>query len=508
MVKDWMRPFCLAALLAPALPALAAELLPEAPTLSACQGEELARAPDRTRMERELQDYLQLSEQALSMRAGAIQLYQELQDKKNRGTALNGQDLLRINQGAAALLAQRNELLERALAHECWPLVPPPADREAADLRRTGVLISLSAALTLYDNYLSAISLYRNDPALRQHLNRADQGFAIPARELQRIDQMFASPDNRRRVRRAISWYQEHARTANPPLQGYDYLVQSIEQSPSYRMVQRSNPLANLGRGFEIFGTFTVDTLIGLKEEGTHLSSLLFGNTVGLVETRRGKLDRRPDVQQRLLGELRAGDILLEKTPFRLTDTFIPGHWGHAAIWIGTEAELRDMGLWDHPLVRPHHKAIRSGRGVVEALRTGVEMNTLAHFLNVDDVAVLRQPGLPDEKRLEIILQTLRQVGKAYDFNFDAESTHRVFCSKLVYLAYGDMQWPTTRFLGRFTISPDNIAQRATDKGPLSVALLYHDGQEVRSNPQRTMTQLLEGQNLHLARQEQAGMAP
>ena len=121
---------------------------------------------------------------------------------------------------------------------------------------------------------------------------------------------------------------------------------------------------------------------------------------------------------------------------------------------------------------------------------------------------MLRQPGLPDEKRLEIILQTLRQVGKAYDFNFDAESTHRVFCSKLVYLAYGDMQWPTTRFLGRFTISPDNIAQRATDKGPLSVALLYHDGQEVRSNPQRTMTQLLEGQNLHLARQEQAGMAP
>ena len=32
-----------------------------------------------------------------------------------------------------------------------------------------------------------------------------------------------------------------------------------------------------------------------------------------------------------------AGDILLEKTPFRLTDKLIPGYWGHAAVWIGGE---------------------------------------------------------------------------------------------------------------------------------------------------------------------------
>ena len=32
---------------------------------------------------------------------------------------------------------------------------------------------------------------------------------------------------------------------------------------------------------------------------------------------------------------MQAGDILLEKTPFRLTDKMIPRYWGHATIWTG-----------------------------------------------------------------------------------------------------------------------------------------------------------------------------
>ena len=46
---------------------------------------------------------------------------------------------------------------------------------------------------------------------------------------------------------------------------------------------------------------------------------------------------------------LRPLDILLEKTPFRRTDMFIPGHFGHVAIRTGAEAELRAIGAWDDP---------------------------------------------------------------------------------------------------------------------------------------------------------------
>jgi uncharacterized protein YycO len=196
---------------------------------------------------------------------------------------------------------------------------------------------------------------------------------------------------------------------------------------------------------------------------------------------------------------LQPGDILLEKTPFRLTDSFIPGHWGHAAVWIGREDELRQLDLWEHPLVVAHRAEIRNGRSVVEALRSGVEMNNLEHFMNVDDLAVLRHRSLNREARREVILEALRQVGKAYDFNFDTQSANRIVCSELVYHAYGDVEWPTDRTLGRVVVSPDNIAQKAVDDGPFQVALLYHDGNEVRNSLEARLGTLIEPRVVTLA---------
>ncbi|HOI53042.1 MAG TPA: YiiX/YebB-like N1pC/P60 family cysteine hydrolase, partial [Azonexus sp.] len=234
--------------------------------------------------------------------------------------------------------------------------------------------------------------------------------------------------------------------------------------------------------------------------EGVNLSSLLFGNAAGLVETRRGKLDGQAPVLEKLAGTVQAGDVLLEKTPFRLTDTFIPGHYGHVAVWVGSEAELRRLGIWEHPVVRPYQANIRAGRGVVEALRSGVKMNTLRHFLNIDDLAVLRPRQMADTVRAEAVLQTLRQVGKAYDFNFDVESTDRIVCSELVYHAYGDVRWPTKRQLGRVTISPDNVAAEATGNGAFAIELLYHDGREQTAGRGEFVRGLLKSDVVRMAR--------
>lgn len=451
-------------------------------------------------MARELLAYQGLVEEALGMRAQAIQLMEALREKDDRGEPLSGHDLQLLNEGAAELLNQRSALLRVSVAHECWLDDPIPADPAAARLQQTGIAMSLSAALVLYDNYLSAISLYRDDPKLRKHLNRSDSGYALREGELNRIAVSFASPANRLRVRRGLEWFEKHgAASGAAPSEGYRYLTELIEQSPSRNMVRRAQPVAFAGRMLNFFGLLTFDTLSEFKDEGVNLTSLLFGNAVGLVESRRGKLDGRPEVLERVTANVRAGDILLEKTPFRLTDTFIPGHWGHVAVWVGSEAELRALGIWDHPVVRPHQGKIRAGRGVVEALRSGVEMNTLARFLNIDDLGVLRQTAIDDKTRAEVILQALRQVGKAYDFNFDVESTHRIVCSELVYHAYGHFDWPTVRRLGRVTISPDNVAVRATGEGPLSVALLYHDGAEVSTAPEVALARLVDRPVVELA---------
>ena len=473
-------------------------LLTQAPLSSDCSAEQVGRV-SRAEMDARLNAYLQLSEEALSMRFKAIKLYGELAAKMKRKEVLSGQDFLRFNQGATDLVAQRALLLKMATWHECWLAVKAPTDPETKAIYRTGILISLSSALTLYDNYIQAFLPYRNHAELRRHINEGDKGFGWSAGELRQAEQMFNSRSNRHRVRRAINWYQALGAKPQTPGAGQGfaaetYLRQSIAQSPSFQFVKKSeNPLFVIGRVVRFFGDATSDKAVHLGEESTHLTSKVFGNTVGLVETRHGKLYKQPVTQADLARALRAGDILLEKTPFRLTDSFIPGHWGHAAIWIGTKSELQALGIWEHPLVKARQAEIEAGRGVVEALRTGVEMNTLAHFLNVDDVAVLRQskPTPSAEDRAEVILQTLRQVGKSYDFNFDVETTQRMFCSKLVYHGYPRINWPTSRFLGRYTVSPDDIAKRSLNGGPLGIAALYHDGRKVTGNYVKAMDLLL-----------------
>lgn len=453
--------------------------------------------------------YQVLSEEALSLRSEAITFLAHLKEKQRLKQPLLGSDMRLLSEGAAELIKQRKQLWDVAIAHECWLGAPKPDDPRLARVQAVGITLSLSAALTLYDNYLTAVALYRENPFLRTRLNQGDVGFRVPEGELRKIAASFASASNRARVRRGLIWYEQHA--AN--LSGSDddeerYIATLVEQSPAYALVRKVRPLDYAGNVIDLIGTTSVDTLYVLQSEGVSLSSMLFGNVIGLVESRRGKLDKDPLVYERVAKELKAGDVLLEKTPFRLTDSFIPGHWGHAAVWVGSEQELRELGLWEHPVVAKHQDQIRRGRGVVEALRSGVEMNTLAHFMNVDDLAVLRHRDLDRESRRSVILQALRQVGKAYDFNFDTQSTNRIVCSELVYHAYGDVRWPTERKLGRVVVSPDNIAQEAVNGGPFNVALLYHDGREVQEAPHDQLAQLIEPKVVALARGDLTELAP
>jgi len=442
-----------------------------------------------------------LAEETLGLREQAIEFLTDLQAAEARNEPLSGAQLRQLNAGAAVLLEQRRALLALTSRYECWLTVPPPADPALARVQATGITMSLAAALLLYDNYLTAVGLYRAMPALRQHLSSND---AISLAEMTDISAAFASAANRLRVRRGLIWYEKHGRPLLADSANADerYVAALVDQSLSYNMIRRIHPVDYAGNLMGFFGVLSVDTLNQLKTEGVNFLSMAFGNAIGLVETRRGKLDGQAEVLARVGGALRAGDILLEKTPFRLTDTFIPGHWGHAAIWIGNEPELRELGIWDDPAVQPYQARIRDGRGVVEALRSGVKMNTLAHFINVDDLAVLRSRVASPAERREVVVQALRLVGKPYDFNFDVESTDRIVCSELVYHAYGNIRWPTERHLGRATISPDNVAVLATGDGPFTVTALYHDGREIGEEPERYLESLVQREVVRLAHGE------
>jgi len=191
---------------------------------------------------------------------------------------------------------------------------------------------------------------------------------------------------------------------------------------------------------------------------------------------------------------LKAGDILLEKTPFRLTDKLIPGHWGHAAIYIGTEEELVALGIWNDSVVVPFQEDIRAGKLIDEALRDDVQLNTIEHFLNVDDVAIMYDRTESDEAKAERIILALRQLGKEYDFNFDIETSVKIVCSELIYVTSILIDWVTEELVGIHTISPDNIAVKSIeDDSIFDITLLYHDGEKIAEGQEKAeMQRLLE----------------
>lgn len=446
-------------------------------------------------LNREVEDFQIMVEEALVYRAETLRLAESVKASMDAKQPIPGQVLTELNEGLAKHLALRKRLFQVAEAHECWLDANGPVADMTPDQRLKGIMLSLSAALTLYDNYLLAISLYQEDPRLRMLLNNKDVGYDIDYGELNRVSMSFASEETRNRVRQGITYYEaEIGKSQDLLVQDTHmlYLNQLISQSVSYSMTKGFSPLAYVGRKIGFYAPFTVESLLRLKSEGVNMSSMIFGNTIGLVETRRGKLDGRVEVAEDLTGNLQVGDILIERTPFRLTDSFIPGYWGHAALWVGSEAELQGLGIWNDPVMQPYQDVIRNGRRVIEALRSGVELNSLDHFLNVDDVAVLRYGGLGPQEKARVILQALRQMGKRYDFNFDVETRDRLGCAELIYHAYGEADWPTHKQLGRSVIVPDDIAVRAVGDGPLLAVRLYIDGEQVTGDPRQALERLIE----------------
>jgi hypothetical protein len=320
------------------------------------------------------------------------------------------------------------------------------------------------------------------DDRLRRLLNDPDYGYGIGKDALWKIVEDLNSASAQKRLGELIDAW-TGMQESGAQVDGVSALLcEAIRSSVSFRYAEQASLEDHLPGDWTSRRVWFRDAMSGLASASLGAISKAFGNGIGLVETRKGKLWRRPEVREHLLGVLRPLDLLLEKTPFRLTDHFIPGHFGHVAIWMGSDAQLDGLGLWSRPEMQQERlqgdrARIRDGHCVLEALRTGVVLSTLEHFLNVDDVAVLRPKNLSEREVAESLVRGFRQVGKEYDFNFDVETTGSIVCSELPYHVYPGVHWQTSAQLGRFTISPDQVASQAlSEDGAFDLVVLYHDG--------------------------------
>jgi len=433
-----------------------------------------------------LNPYQALVETSLSHRVKALRLFEALEDKD----VLSGADLDALHHLTLNQLSLKDDIAERI---EKYQYLTEDTDGYSEKERMELVMISLSAMLLRYDNYLIAYINYENNTKLREFLNDKDSAYDIPENTLSDMTNTYNSMLHRDDVKKMIAFYDENIQTYEAVNENFFlYLKIMIDQSPSYQLGFDDTTEYAVDNLDSLYNT-TVDAGNDVLSEMTNTLSKTLGNTAGLVETRKGKLYEDATVATHVRSVIKAGDILLEKTPFRLTDKLIPGHWGHAAVYVGTADELIALGIWDHPVVEPFQQDILNDKLIDEALRDDVQLNTIEHFLNVDDIAIMHDHTESDEAKAERIILALRQLGKEYDFNFDIETSVQIVCSELIYVTSIMIDWITEELVGINTISPDNVAVKSIEEMTMfDITLLYHDGEEVTTDKKEMMKTLLE----------------
>lgn len=234
-----------------------------------------------------------------------------------------------------------------------------------------------------------------------------------------------------------------------------------------------------------------------------------FGDTRVVASDRRLVSDEQID---QLGKALEPGDILVQRRNWYLSNIGLPGFWPHAALYVGSQAQIREA-FDDDEAVRErfgtlsehlasHRPAAWQALGendadghpqrIVEAVSEGVIATSLEHSCGADYVAALR----PRRSKVDIAIaidRALGYFGRPYDFNFDFATDDAIVCSELVMKAYepsgtpnSGLRVPFITVAGRRAIPPTEIvrtfaAERAAglDRNDLQLDFVYFlDGRE------------------------------
>ncbi len=278
------------------------------------------------------------------------------------------------------------------------------------------------ALKTLLESADSYNRCFRNDRQIRRMVNRGNNAAMIPRGVLNKTQRFLLSPTVRKEAGSSLPGDLKKAST----------------------MAEIGFVLCRRGDRLNEAGYRLMNGLSGL-----------FGNFVG-------SFNKKPDSfpgSEDLLSLLKPLDIILVKSEKHLTDKFIPGFFGHAAIYTGTRSDLESAGCWELPPVIRYHPEISSGKIFAEGLRSGMQLSSPGQFIDGEIFLIIRMENISDNERKTMVRRLFSQITKKYDFNFDILSPDKIFCSELVFLVFDQVRWLTHKTFGRLTITPDEIAE-------------------------------------------------
>lgn len=202
----------------------------------------------------------------------------------------------------------------------------------------------------------------------------------------------------------------------------------------------------------------------------------LVGRTIALVRLRPGHLAGDETAKRLLLSEVEPLDVILVSSKGRLSGNAVPGHFTHTIITIGSEEQLRQLGVWSRPSAEPHQDAIRRGKIFVEADYKGVHLSSAERILDTDRLLVLRPKNRSRTWLRKSACSLLSHIGSRFDFRFDAGEDHRLYCSELAFHALPELKLPVRRLYNRDVVLPDDVAATGLEPGTSLSFVLYLRG--------------------------------
>lgn len=194
------------------------------------------------------------------------------------------------------------------------------------------------------------------------------------------------------------------------------------------------------------------------------------GLAIAQVQWRKGRLYRHDDALAVVASRLRPLDILLFSSKGRLSGHTGSGLFGHSAVYLGTESELKALGLWNDPTIVPHHAAIRDGRVIVESGQGhGVDLSPVHRVIETDRVVLIRPRDRGTQWRRRAIRSGFAQVGLPFDHHYRLDENRTIFCTELVEAILPEADFPRRAAYGREIILPDDIALAAVAGRGLSI---------------------------------------
>ena len=191
---------------------------------------------------------------------------------------------------------------------------------------------------------------------------------------------------------------------------------------------------------------------------------------IPFIKARKAPKRVTPDIIAQIKDKLRPGDVFITRHDDAMSNLFLPGFWPHGALYIGTAAQRKALGIDDI--------SDDSGQGdivILEAKKDGVLFRPMSETLAVDNFVVLR-PNLPDALVAAAISNGLSHAGKLYDFIFDFGTSDRLVCTEVIYRAYhgvGGVDFTLIDKAGRKCLPAEDLLNQGVARGWFDPVMIF-----------------------------------